>query len=187
MSISTPELMRKLLEQLKFIDYLTTEIPIKKEDFLEAFRKNVDEGNTGTLFSGFEAFSASKNQYKGTVGNDNFKIRRRKRLFDFNPSGAIIKGTFKQKDDNMLVIESEINSFHGVIIPFLIFILLFYIAAITLAFTLPDDDGIIRWLMLPIILIHATFVLGIPYLMARRSTSRLKYELERDFYYMTKK
>jgi hypothetical protein len=39
----------------------------------------------------------------------------------------------------------------------------------------------------PFIFFHALFMFGIPYFMMRNSVQRLKHELEREFYYMTKK
>lgn len=35
--------------------------------------------------------------------------------------------------------------------------------------------------------VHAAFLMGIPYLIMRRGVARMKYELERDFYYMTRR
>ncbi|MFT4850597.1 MAG: hypothetical protein ACI83B_003156 [Sediminicola sp.] len=40
---------------------------------------------------------------------------------------------------------------------------------------------------LPFIIIHAAFMYGAPYLMMRRSTKRMKHELERELFYLTKK
>lgn len=39
----------------------------------------------------------------------------------------------------------------------------------------------------PFLFFHAILMFGIPYFIMRRSTQRLKHELEREFYYMTKK
>jgi len=38
----------------------------------------------------------------------------------------------------------------------------------------------------PFLFIHAAFMFGIPYFMMRRSVKRMKHDLEREFYYMTK-
>jgi hypothetical protein len=176
--------MKSLLERLKLIDHLTTEISIDKRDFVEKLKKNVDQGNTGTLFSAFEAFSSSKNEYKGTVTPDTFKLRRRRKMFDMNRSLAIAEGNFRQKE-NLLIIEATISGFRNIFIPFIVIVLLFY-AASAVSFFLYGNAGALMWLILPVLLVHASLMLGIPYFIMRKSVSRMKYELERDFYYMTK-
>ncbi|HEY0656045.1 MAG TPA: hypothetical protein VGD65_23080 [Chryseosolibacter sp.] len=176
--------MRALLERLKLVDYLTTEIPIEKRVFVERLRNSVDPGGTGFLGVPLEAFRSTKNEYKGVVTDDSFKIRRRKRMFDSNLALAKAEGTFRQKDEK-LIITSTITGFNNFIIPFLIFILIFYLAAIvSFAFFGPKDD--FAWVIFPFILVHAAFMVGIPYFVMRRSVAKLKYDLERDFFFMTK-
>lgn len=176
--------MKSLLEKLRLVDYLTTEIPIEKKVFIDKLTRNVDQGDIGMFLSAFEAFSSSKNEYKGTVTLDSFKIRRRRRFFDMAISLAVAEGRFRQKD-NILVIESTIRGFSKIFIPFLLFIALFYVAFI-ISFIASDTPENMEWFFIPFILIHAAMMLGIPYYMMRRGVSRMKYELERDFYYLTK-
>ena len=71
--------MDSLLKRLKLIDHLTTEIPIERRDFVEKLKKNVDQGDTEVVFSPFEALSSSKNEYKGRITANSFRIRRRKK------------------------------------------------------------------------------------------------------------
>lgn len=47
-------------------------------------------------------------------------------------------------------------------------------------------EGGMEFFIFPFIIVHAIFMLGFPYLMMRRSVSKMKYELEREFFYMTK-
>jgi len=49
-----------------------------------------------------------------------------------------------------------------------------------------DSSGDMKWFVPIFLAIHAVFMLGIPYFLARRAVSRMKYELEREFYYMTR-
>lgn len=177
--------MKELLNRLKLIDYLTTEIEIQKSEFVTRFKENVDEGSTGIMSDTLDVFSSSKNEYKGFVGDDNFKIKRRRRFFDLNMNLAVAKGVYRQKD-NILIIDTEINGFSGMMIPFYIFVALFYTIFIT-AFIFADNiEGNGAEFAIPFIIIHAAFMFGIPYFIMRRSTSRMKHELEREFYYMTK-
>ncbi|MBT1712171.1 hypothetical protein KK062_28275 [Fulvivirgaceae bacterium PWU5] len=176
--------MKSILERLRLVDHLTIEMPIEKRDFIDKLTRNVDQGDIGIFLSPFEAFSSSKNEYRGTVTFDSFKIRRRRRLFDMNMSLAVAEGSFTQKD-NILVVEATIRGFRRIFIPFFLFIACCYVAFI-ISFIVSDTSGNMGWFFIPFIFIHATLMLGIPYYIMRRGVSRMKYELERDFYYITR-
>lgn len=177
--------MIHFFEKIKIIDHLRTELDIQKEDFVKILKKNVDEGDFGLFFSGFDMFSSSKNEFKGFVDFDNFKIRKRRAFLDVNFNTAIAKGSFKQ-DKDKLVITTEINSFSGIMIAFYAFAILIYLMFIISFFASAFNDITSDPFVIPFVIIHAAFMLGIPYLIMRRSTKRLKYDLEREFYYMTK-
>ena len=49
-----------------------------------------------------------------------------------------------------------------------------------------DNSKIEIGFVFPFLVVHAAFMFGVPYFMMRRSTNRMKYQLEREFYYMTK-
>jgi hypothetical protein len=177
--------MKRFLEKLRLIEYLTTELEIQKSDFLKNFKHHVDEGDIGYFSGAFDAFSSSKNEYKGHVGNENFKIRRRRKFFDTNMNLATAKGIYRQKGNN-LIIETEINGFSGMMIPMYIFLIIFYSIFIFGFFMADNIEGGDQVFVGPFIFIHALFMFGIPYFIMRRSVHRLKHELEREFYYMTK-
>ncbi len=179
--------MKEYLKKLKLVDQLTTEIEIERNQFVGRFKEHVDQGDTSIFSDIFDVFSSSKNEYKGNVNHAGFKIKRRRRFFDMNMGLAIATGKFHEKE-NTLVISTEINSFHGIMIPFYIFIAIFYLIFIFgfsfVAFT-GESNGEVAF-AIPFLLFHAAFMFGIPYFMMRRSTSRMKRELEREFFYMTK-
>ena len=131
-------------------------------------------------------FSSSKTEYKGHVGFDNFKIKRKRKFFDMNMNFAVAQGTYKQKE-NILIIEAEINGFSGMMIPFYVFGIIFYSIFIVTFILAENIGGGGMAFVLPFILLHATLMFGLPYFVMRRSTYRMKHELEREFYYMTKK
>ncbi|UII26074.1 hypothetical protein LVD15_22650 [Fulvivirga maritima] len=177
--------MKEFLRSIKLVDNLTTELNIQKSEFVKTFKAHVDEGSTGFGSDAFDVFSSSKNEYKGHVGYDNFKIKRRRRFFDRNMNLAVASGTYKQKE-SQLIIETEINGFSGMMIPFYIFALIFY-SFFIVTFSFADNiNGNGAGFALPFIIIHAAFMFGIPYFMMRRSTKRMAHELEREFFYMTK-
>ena len=177
--------MKEFLQKIKLIDHLTTELEIQKSDFLSNFKSCVGEGNISYFSGAFDVFSSSKNEYKGHVGYDSFKIRRRRKFFDMNMNFAIAKGKYIQKGTT-LIINTEINSFSGMMIPFYISIIIFY-TIFAVAFFSADNmiDGDQLYFG-GFIIVHACFMFGIPYFMMRRSTQRLKHELEREFYFMTR-
>lgn len=177
--------MKDFLKRIRLIEYLTIELDIQKNEFISKLRENVDEGKTSFMSDSLDAFSSSKNEYKGHVGFESFKIKRRKRFFDMNVNLAVANGTYRQKD-NLLIIDTEVNGFSGMMIPFYIFILIFYsifIIAFLFADNIEGSGGALTFLF---IFLHASLMFGLPYFMMRRSVNRMVHELDREFYYMTK-
>ena len=134
----------------------------------------------------FEALTSGKNEYKGTIDHHFFKLRKRRRIFDTNRNFALAEGTMHEKDGK-LVLETEIKGFHSMMKFFYAFILGFYLIFI-LGFTFTSffAKDSVPLFVLPFIFIHALLMLGIPYFVMRRSVTRMKYELERDFHFWTK-
>jgi hypothetical protein len=174
--------MESLLRRLKLLDHTTTELSIERKDFIDKLKRNVDEGDPAEFFSFFEAFKSSKNEYVGTITYDSFKVRRRKRLFEMRHGYAVAEGTFKQ-NENKLIINSTIKGFRGIFFVFIVLLSFIYIAGF---FTIILSDFNQTGFALPFLLLHAAFMFGIPYFMLRRSVSRMKYDLERDLYFLTK-
>lgn len=174
--------MKKILEKIKLIDYLDTQLEIQKSDFTNRLKNIVDEGSTNS-FS--DIFSSSKNEFKGEVDFSEFKIKRKRKLFEINFNFPIAKGSFNQKG-NILFIKTEINAFNGIIIFFFIFVLLIYIVIFFSIFQNTNDDSLSTLAILPLLLIHASFMIGIPYLFLRGSVKRFKYNFERELFYLTK-
>jgi hypothetical protein len=110
---------------LKLIDYLTLSLPISKAKFIERLLLITDESDTGFFSSAFDAFSSSKNEFKGEIKNDGFKLKRRTRLFDTSMNAAVANGKLVEKEGK-LTIETEINGFHNFSIFYYLFLLIFY-------------------------------------------------------------
>ena len=178
--------MNEFLKKLKLIDHFTVELEVERYFFVDRLMSVVDPGDTGTLFSSFEGLSSSKKEYKGKVGDNGFEIRRRKRLFDMNMGSAIAKGEWRQRD-NHLIIETEINSFNNFFILFFVILIVIYVfGVISLLFARNGEDGnnLITLVALPFLLLHAAFMFGVPYIVMRNSTKRMKYDLTREFHYL---
>lgn len=179
--------MRKQLEKLKIIDYLTVELEIPKSDFIYKLKQNIDESDL-SYFSNFsDIFSSSNNEYKGFVNSEGFKIKRKKRFFDTNKNIAIATGKFQTKE-NILIISTEINAFNKIMIPFFIFITIFYLGFVVFfSFNLfTQENNTVPFIVFPFLLLHAVLMYGIPFYMMKKSTANMKRELEREFYFLTK-
>jgi hypothetical protein len=174
--------MKDLLKKLKLIVGFTTELEISQDNFVSRMQEHVDAENVGMISDLFESFSRSKNDFKGTVKHDGFKIRKRLKFFETNRMIAFAKGTFTQKGD-ALIIETEINGFGGVMIPLFVFLPIIYIIFAVVLFT--NDD--IKWFIIPFILAYTVIMFGIPYFIMRSSIKLMKQELEKEFYYWAKK
>lgn len=171
--------MKIYLKKLGVVGILRTEFEISKTDFTGILRDNVDEDR----FNLFEIFSSSKNEYKGTVTPEGFKLQRRKRFLDFNMNFAKAFGSFSQTDGKLLI-ETEINAFYGHMIFYFVFLSLAYSVLIVGFFLSANVGGSEAKFAAPFLLFHATLMFGFPILLMRRNVSRMKYELERDFLYM---
>lgn len=178
--------MKDFLKKIKVLDTLTTELEIDKNTFVSKLKEHVDQGSTGLLTNPFEVFSSSKNEFKGHVDHNGFKIKRRKRMFDTNSNFAVAEGKFSQKYDT-LIIETEINAFSNWVFFFFFLLIVFYLFFFGSFFFVGEGNFGFPVYVLPFLIIHGLFMIGVPYFLMRRSTKKMKRELEREFYYMTKK
>ena len=174
--------MKDILRKLKLIDNLTTDLEISRTEFVEKLSAITDRGDTGMFSDTFDVFSSSKNELKGQVNFEGFKLKRRRRFFDTNLNMAVASGTINEHNGH-LTIESEINGFNNFFIVFYIFLIVFYSFFI---FGFGSSDNNMEFFAIPFLILHGTLMFSIPYFMMRRSVKRLKYELEREFFYLTK-
>ncbi len=174
--------MKDFLKRLKLIDNMTITLPISKLIFVNRLSEITDEGGTGAMSDTFDVFSSSKNEFKGQVNFDGFKIKRRRRFFDTNMNFAVANGTFVENNEQ-LTIETEINGFNNFLIVFYVLLIGFYLF---LFFIVSMSGDSTDFIVIPFLLLHGTLMFVMPYLMMRRGVERLKYELEREFFYLTK-
>ena len=178
--------MQEFLKRLKLIDSFNLELKIQKSDFVERLKIRVKPSDLSMFSDSFSVFSANKKEYIGTVRSNDFRIKKRKRFFDFNLPFALANGTLSQKEDS-LVIETQINGFPKIFIVFYIFLIIFYGVFIMGTLFVDEVGGNMpRIAFIPFIVFHATVMMGMPYLFMRRSVKKLKYDLEREFYFLTR-
>lgn len=174
--------MNAFLTKLKLQDTLEVSLDISKEKFLNRLHVIVDERDPGFFGDFLDAFSSNKKEYKGSISTSGFKIKRKRKIFEKNIV-AVATGRVSEMDDT-LFLKININGFQKFLLLFYILFPLIYTALLT---------GFIRTgfsenepLFIPFILLHATLMLGIPYIIMRRSTKRLKHDLECELFLLTK-
>ncbi|WP_178377140.1 hypothetical protein [Chryseolinea serpens] len=171
--------MNEFLRKIGLLDSFQIELSMNKSDFAKILIANLDD--PGPDF--FEEFSANNRVYKGTMKNDEFKIRR-KRKYDHKTTSPSISGTLQQAG-NKLIIDVELNGFSGWMIPPYIIMTVVYLSALSF-FLFGDIAEDARGIALLVISIHAVFMFGGSYRRMKRSMRATKYDLERDLHFMMK-
>ncbi|MEL6628917.1 MAG: hypothetical protein AAFQ92_25590, partial [Bacteroidota bacterium] len=87
--------LRPTFEKLGLIDYMTMTLEIDKLDFVRKLRKQIDESSLGVFSDVGDAFSSSKNEFKGQVDHEGFQIKRKRKMFDTSFNFAVAKGQFR--------------------------------------------------------------------------------------------
>lgn len=171
--------MRKFLERVKIIDHLVIDLDIEKNEFFRKLRNHVDIGSIKSDF--LEPFEKSNLTFKGEIWQSGFKIRKKRRFFDTSYSNAVVTGNVNQKNEKIQV-NLEINGFNKVAYFFLGGLLFFFI---TFVFMMGFDN--FPLFILPLVLLHGLFMLGIIFFVMRSQTSKLKRDMEKELYYIIKK
>ncbi len=174
--------MQEFLRRLKLIDTMTTTLPTSKVEFVNRLNEITDEGSTGILSDPFDIFSSSEKEFKGQVNSTGFKIKRRRKFFDTNKNFAVATGTFKE-DIGQLTVETTINGYNNFFIVFYVFLLIFY-SVFIIGILFSDAKEV--FFVIPFLFLHGIIMFAIPYFIMRRSVKRMKYELEREFFFFTK-
>jgi hypothetical protein len=167
--------MKEFFRKIGLVEQIKIELPVQRAEFISELKVHVDEPRTEL----FEVFSNSRNDYKGKVEGDTFDIKKRRRLFDSRLSFARAIGRITAREDG-IVIEVELIGYSVLIIPFFVFLFAIYgFAIISVLFR-----GVEFLWTIPLIVIHAAFMIGIPYVVMRKSITRIHHNIERDFFFM---
>ncbi len=176
--------MMEWLRKLKLVRDFDFTINADGENFPRKFSAAVDRGGTG-FFSNFsDIFSSSANLYKGEVNGRRFSIKKKAKFFQQNLNMATAVGTFSSERDTIRF-QGTVSSLTWKAIPFLVFILLFY-GAFLGVFVLGGLGEDVPAFVLIFLLVHAAFMIGIPYVIIRKSVSSLISDFERDLYYIAR-
>lgn len=160
---------QSFLEGKKLSDRFTMAFNIEKIDFIKQF----DKTTTKSLFPIISnTFSRKPYYYAGRIINDEFSIK------SLNGQGRA-RGRIYKKEDK-LIIETTANGFSFGYIPYYSIVLFVYLIFFT--FTIASGS----YILLLFILVHAGFLLISPYFILKKHSQATEYDLEREFYYMTK-
>lgn len=138
-----------------------TKFNVPVTQWMPLLRDRVDE-EKGLEF--FESFNSKLSDFKGQVGSNHFKLKRRRRLIDFNTRLALIEGQVKtDRDQSTVAIHISLESttlkfvFGAMVALYALFFVLF----------LTQDFGIENSFFIPLIPLHGLLMFAIMYFILR--------------------
>jgi hypothetical protein len=169
--------MDKILSKIGLIEEFSMEIPIPVDELVIKMNEIVDEDV-------YKVFPSGKNNYKGKIDIKGFTIRKVLKSFDTDNSNVTVYGSFIGRNEDTLIkvktvgYDAFMKFWYCVACLILILILSFILTSII------KNDFDFRLLL---ILIFCVFILLMPYISMKLGVQKMKYNLERDLYYLTKK
>ncbi|SDX67275.1 hypothetical protein SAMN05444411_1084 [Lutibacter oricola] len=166
--------MKAFLRKIKLIQNYSFKVSVSKMDFIKIFRKNIAEEKEGFKILFFEKFSSGK-RHVGTVDLNEFKLRRRRRFLEKDT--VCVRGKLTQLNKE-LKIETEIQgaaNFNFILYFLFLFCYGIFVVIFSQNFLNKAEHPfsiIFIWLL------HAAFVMGIPYLVVLKRVERMKREME---------
>lgn len=178
--------MRKLLLKLGIINFLDLTLDIRRSEFVEKLNKAVEPGKTSGFNGLSEVFSRDPREYVGSVEPSGFQLKQKRRAFSFNKGIATAKGEFTERNGKLNV-KVEINGIHKTLKILIWLLVAFYAIGISFVLFLLIQKGDLGFLAgLLGILVHAVFMFGIFFLLGRAGAKKMKYDLERELFFIAK-
>lgn len=175
--------MKKILRKLKLIQEYSFEMNAQLSVLVDKLNSNIDDFDFNIVNLLFEPYNSGHHRFKGKADVQGFEIKHRREFFNYNISFPIVKGRFIEKN-NVLVIETEINGLRrGLVLFSGILFLAIFIAILVIVISAKFDVLIFVPIFVPLFLVLILF----PYMMIRISISRMKREIEREFYFILNK
>lgn len=166
---------------LYLTERITTSLPINRVEFVRRLELLTESGNTTVLSDFMDNFSKSDKKFKGKIDLNEFKIKKRRKLFDTNFNCAVANGEIKENKDS-LMIEIEIDGFANskyLLFPVFLISLVFFL---TIFFSDSKiDSSIISSFLKTVIFISIIYIL-----LLKQNVKLLKDELENDFLWTLK-
>jgi len=175
--------MKEFLKRIKLINKFTIVLYLNRSEFVDQLSAITELKAKGTFLNAFDMFSADRYQYKGRVTYDGFKISQQKRFYDTNMNPAVASGILYE-ENGQLTSETEINGFNNYFI--LIYAALFVFYTVFLFGIATSKNNSFIAIPLLFVFLHGTTLFSMLYLIMKRNVKKMKYDLERDFFYLTK-
>lgn len=172
--------MKEFLRSIGLVRNFTFTLNCPKSYFMNMLRVNVDDS--------FEMLESLRNgkAFKGIVSHDTFSIRKRRSGYRASPFFMVKLNGIVRERDNQTVVETEIVG-PGWFIAFFFGVTVFIYLMITLSLITggPRRNEMGSWAYL-FLLLHAAFMLGLPYFFFRRAISTAQRDVEMEFVYLAK-
>lgn len=122
--------------------------------------------------------------YFGRISEGTFSFQQRRRFADAYQNFSKVNGTFHEEDGKVNI---SMSVFYGSkwMLLFLLLLLCFYCAIIGVVIY-NTTDPILPLFVVPFLLLHGVFMVGIIYFSIRRNVKRMTYILERELFFLTK-
>ena len=172
--------MDSFLRKYMLIDTLSLKLNCNKATFIEKFKENVEPSNLS--FSPFEAFSGGTKLYKGNLDNSTFKIQKKQQLFNNRRQSPIVTGKIIE-NINDIKLDIEINGITPFMKFFFVFIVFSYLFGFTILLVISFKDTNFAFFLIPFLIVHAAFMIGIPFFIIKSSVKHFKQEMEREFHF----
>lgn len=162
------------LERAGITSYFTLELPINAYDFASRLG-NASRNSTIGFFSDFEdVFSSDyRTLVKGLITDKQFKIKHKARLLDFGKHTAIATGHI-QPTENGIRVSVKMDSFKIILFIYMIIATAYFIIALVSFLIGLIYGDVMSIILLPFLLLFATFTIILPYLLLRNSTRTMQ-------------
>ncbi|HMK06721.1 MAG TPA: hypothetical protein VK476_04270 [Flavobacterium sp.] len=174
--------MAGFAETLKLVDNFTIDVDLPKKDFVQKLSNIVYKGKGTGLNQSSNDFLKLTVIYKGTVGPDRFKIKRIRWFLDPHSNMAAAEGIISENNGRTRV-DIEVSGLTPLFLAFYAFLFFVYFGGI--AYFMFKYHEVVY--SAPILIAQGIVMAAFPYIIMRRSVHRLKYDLDREFFYLTKK
>ena len=174
--------MIEFLKRIKLIDTFVIELSIELQELVKKIENFVDDDSYDIL----EGFRNTEKKFKGKINKKGFRIRKKLAYANSTKVNTIANGKFKEQNGKTLI-EIEINGF-DTFLKFFYCVLIFFwgIFIFTLFKYLINgklnllDNG------MPVMFLFVLSFTILPYFQMKRNVEKMRYDLEREFYHLTK-
>ena len=174
--------MAGFAKRLGLVDDFTIEVDLTKGEFVEKLNGIVAQGNGFRLSNGGEGAGHRRLIYKGIVEGDRFRIKRIRRFLDPHSNMATAEGNIRESN-GWTRLDVKISGLTPLFLAFYYFLFFVYFGGIF--YLMFKNHQVI--FSAPVLIAQGIVMAAFPYIIMRRSVERLRYDLEREFFYLTKK